>query len=786
MPEINFDTIQPSPSGGLPPGWEDEKTKAPFTEVTPPFSGEEKLPENLPEEQAQTLEAQNYGRGIPADWGESPQQQMTQIKETLSNYSKDPEEDFEKVLSSHHIAAMIGRDPAEVFLNYDQSVKDYFGETLVPKRAMAAIKDEGVRATKTVILGHYGTALLMNPIDEELQNKITDIIGSMPPMDNAERWLGMDAMKAAANVVPSIGASMVAGWMAGTASSMAFGPEAFPIGFSIGSGAEAFAISAGNIYVDMINTIDPASNKPLIEVVDDPVQFMNMARAASVGGGLLSAAVEVVQLDALSGGRALQGLINRKSTHLLREFLVEGNMRKLFQEFLIQHGKNVGENVMEELAQESIEMVAKRIVLDVESELSDLDIPLDTWETWRDAMKETAKQTALGIGVIGLPGTISGMSSGFKQLQAKNYEMVGPGAEYFQVDEMTKSSIVEHIKSTGLASEADIEKAMAQLKGAKSALSGKLPAVDVIDSGGGEYVPTRESAAMTEALKRMDIKTAAINVVKPEMADIQTAEQNIETAKLTRGQFQAFINSAARATSSAVHIKPVVLPEGSNPKTESALTGSLIYSDVSELGVAAISIKKEMPVFDVKTDSGSGTVTMRAQMPNGYISNLVLKTEETWIKEEKINPVLEKAVSDLEEGGFKEEAEFLKESISSNNQSIYDVFDSLSAATETIRMSKEFERGGNQDKYNKALEVLNQATRDTGKDYSGSIASMQPRSESAGQNIEKPLSHRQDYEYSFDEWANLKKKESETELASTEAQDQVNKDVLREAFKSFP
>ncbi len=760
-----------------PPGWTDESTfeKPPVFQVPGMAQNEDEERVPLSDNQTLSLESQNYGRGLPEDWEKSPEEKWNGIKETLVNHSLNPQEDYEKAVSSHYIASMLSLDPNDVFLNYESSVNQYFQDTLAPKTAFGAITDEAERATKSIQLGHAGSMLMLDPTSEYYQNKVKKIIASMPKMDNVKRWLPVETMKAVAGIAPSIGASMGAGLATSAALSAALGPEAGPAGFVIGSGLEAYTIASGNIFVDILETRDPVTGKPLIDVIDNPEYFMKMAQAASAGGGLLSAAIEVVQLDKLTGGKVLQGAINKSVSKSLREYLIKGNMRQMFQAFLLEHGKMVGTEVLQELAQESIEMAASDLVLRVENEIEDLDIPTATFEEWKTTMLETAKQTGLGVGVIGIGGSISNMSSGFKSLQAQEQQRIGGGAEYFTVDDATKAALLEDIKLSGFESEGDIDREVTRLEGVKGKLTGRLDPVDVYEAGSGQYVPAANSGATVAALKKLESGTAAINVITPSMPEMENIQQNNETADLTTGQFHSYLSTMASSTQAALQVKTNKLKEGADPQTDSALTGSLIYKDHQVLSVAIEAIKKEMPVFNVKVDPKNQEITLKAQMPNGYLTNIRMMTEEIWVREEKINPIAKKLENVLIGSGLESEADSIREILEDPQADKNDITEVLS------EVSAGLDENGSYD-FDEIKTQVDNSINQVNKDYSSSLAVMQGEKNPEDKTAGKP---QENYEMTIEEWANSKENEKKTKIAHEIGQEEVNRDVLKQAFEKF-
>jgi len=163
----------------------------------------------------------------------------------------------------------------------------------------------------------------------------------------------------------------------------------FSVGMAWGTAESTFHVEGGNFFMDMVNEgVDP-----------------DIAQWAALGGGFLSALVETVQVNQiLSNLPGLENIVRSNIGKVVKE--AAGKVTKSSAgKLALTYGMNVATETGEEVIQEVIQIASEDLVKRVNNQVHGTEYE----GAWQDAIPrimETAKSSAAGLSVIGLPGLV--------------------------------------------------------------------------------------------------------------------------------------------------------------------------------------------------------------------------------------------------------------------------------------------------------------------------------------------------------------------------------------------
>jgi len=189
----------------------------------------------------------------------------------------------------------------------------------------------------------------------------------------------------------------------------------FGIGTAVGGAQHIMKVEAGLAMVEMLKEdIDP-----------------QVAAAASLGVGVINSLLEVVQVgDLLKSFPGASDVLRRVVRGTTRELVKKGVLRTLARTALSM-GKHIAVETLQELAQESVNIAAEELGKQMTNALRTPNIiggvgverqSLEPAEISQivDRLKETAIDSALGFGVLQLPGAVARtVATGGKVMKAE-------------------------------------------------------------------------------------------------------------------------------------------------------------------------------------------------------------------------------------------------------------------------------------------------------------------------------------------------------------------------------
>jgi len=169
----------------------------------------------------------------------------------------------------------------------------------------------------------------------------------------------------------------------------------FGVGMLSGTLENIGQIEAGLAYDELLDLKDKKGQGL------DPA----LAKGAAAGVGVVNGLLELGQIKLLiktipGGDKLLSGAI-RAAT---KKAITSKALHNLAFKKAAQYGKFIGEETLQEIAQESTNIVAGALTTELNNRLKGTDIPRATQKEVIARLVDTAKQSALAFSVMGLPG----------------------------------------------------------------------------------------------------------------------------------------------------------------------------------------------------------------------------------------------------------------------------------------------------------------------------------------------------------------------------------------------
>jgi len=412
--------------------------------------------------------------------------------------------DFQARLEmAQYIAGVQGRHVSAVFPNLDREIEDFYGD-----------------------MGSFGTGIvgIINALDTSRRNMRLDVeIGktlSSALVANTssairaamERAAELDAQKvdepqprgilqrtsgAVGQMLPFLFES-AKGAVAGVATGAAIGALATS-GVGAPVAAAVIARRAGQIagsFVQSSRIMAGLSFYQMMEAEDEDGNRMDVgtARALSLGAGALNGLIEAFQLDTLTGGALTKRAFRAAIGRTLRGHAQRGTAAAIGLGFLRTYGTNVGTEVVQELAQESIDYMAYNTAVEVNNSRFGTMIDKQEIGDFYRQMREVAIDTALATGVLGVPGSFREMresrtrSGQVRAATEKIRETVG--------EEVDLSSLAEALESN------DSERIQQEAEKVAQQVEVSPDEVEVAESEGGYTASFRGQVAGTFGVER--------------------------------------------------------------------------------------------------------------------------------------------------------------------------------------------------------------------------------------------------------------------------------------------
>lgn len=449
-------------------------------------------------------------------------------------------------------------------------------------------------------LAQLRRAQMFGDVSEETRNRISEIKGLMPD-ESKLRDLGLlsEALYSATQLIPqqiqtakyaAAGAAAGAGIGAGVGA-VGFGAGAIPgaaagagIGAKAGAAWGAFELEAGLAFDELLDLTDEKGNKL------DP----EVARAAAMGIGTVNAAIEMFQLKTFlkwvpGGNKILQSI----GTETIKKTLKNPNFKRMLARAGWDFFKMGATETLQEVAQETSNIVGEEVSKWYENAENDKDfkqliktdpqfkVDWDLAKQHAERIEGIARQTALGVGTLGLPGLGIHVVKGHRQIRKDRAAAGQPtevvtDAEELGFDPAQSDAFVEMVYS-GEATQADLEKY-------KGELEPNSPTVKALDNALGKLASDEKELEEINILqeepqsKQVTDNLEAVSPDKKEKAQedersailAQAQEQIANQASMFDqyiGQRQAEQQPTVTETAIPQNIAPAVQP----PPTEEAI-----------------------------------------------------------------------------------------------------------------------------------------------------------------------------------------------------------------------
>lgn len=350
---------------------------------------------------------------------------MSYIQEYVDQ-SDDPQRASAKINASVHFAKELDMDPALVFEQFDTIVEQIYGRKMDPLSAWESIGVSWKTGNLNTELGKLQYQQMMNvaatgEYDEALQRKIDQIRSQMPPPDAQDRSLPVQALKAVADMAPTMMEGIVAGQQRG----LAYGAGAAGVAALAGQAGpqavlpeELITVPAAFRALYTVGVVSGAAEsigkieaglafEEIASLEDENGEQINprIAAAASFGVGAINSALEMAQIGSIPGVDRLIASATRKAT---KRLLIGGGLKEVAKRALTTYGKSVATETAQEIAQESTNIVLAEVAKEINNRVNGTSFTQAQADEVIARLGETAKQSALAFSVMGIPGTVTG------------------------------------------------------------------------------------------------------------------------------------------------------------------------------------------------------------------------------------------------------------------------------------------------------------------------------------------------------------------------------------------
>lgn len=324
--------------------------------------------------------------------------------------SDDPTAEREKLLSSTFIAKELNLEPKHVYQNHDIYVQKYLDFKDIPKHSWTAIKDEWNRGWLNNKISKVGIKLMADPENQEYIKELEDLYSKMPKADKQERGIFTQFAKSTTSFLPSmvsagkwgIGGGLlggVGGYLVGGAPGAKTGAtKGAQIGTFIGGAKNA----TGSIFTSIMSTENPETGEMIIKDPNAREAMYGIAIASSLSGGIISGLIEKAQIGTLLKGSITREVFESVTNQGIKNFLSKKVLQSKATQVIADYGLTIGEEVLQEVAQESIELLSEELSKAVYNYHESSNLPQATRDEWLAMIKEVAITTAQGTATLGI------------------------------------------------------------------------------------------------------------------------------------------------------------------------------------------------------------------------------------------------------------------------------------------------------------------------------------------------------------------------------------------------
>ncbi len=379
---------------------------------------------------------------------------MHQIEQALQQ-SEDPDNDRARIYAASWLQDKLGGyiSIEEILGNPDMYMEHYAGRSVMPQDFWKMVENDFVRGSLSVAIGHIGLGMLVNG-DEESFKKIRNLLEKMPRVADSERGFLNSILGGTAQLLPPMGASLLATWAGAKSGGALAGPKGAIVGGAITGFTEAFTLATGNIYADILMMDDPETGRPMWEVLKEQTlagggdaeeafhTFNRLAALYATGGGVLSGIIEVIQLDTITGGKILDKVVGKHLVDIAEKAWTSQYLKNSFSRFVVNYGLNMTEEIVQEMAQESFEWWSNELAQrDIARDLELAGYSQQDTDAFMVHLKEVMETTASAMVLMGLPGSI--VKTGQQQIYDAREERGAGRITWEQLGDMSFVELAE-------------------------------------------------------------------------------------------------------------------------------------------------------------------------------------------------------------------------------------------------------------------------------------------------------------------------------------------------------
>jgi hypothetical protein len=381
----------------------------PITPTVPPVG--------IPPAQIETTGPPGITKATPLDLEQSSTAKNYQFMAKLLNDMEDPEEETAKIANSMFIADSMDISFDQAKIIHDDLLRAYLGdEDPSAKKFFEHIKDGWKSGAVSDQLGMLGYKAWLGDNSEETWNQIATFREQLIELNKIKPPKAANAFKIAANFAYTMlkcasqgskyglatgGAFAATAAIAGQAGPQIMTPEeivtvpaAFLAGYGVGAvtGAAEHAIKleGGNFFIELLDEgVDPT-----------------IARAASVGYGLLSGAIEMLQVSTLiktiPGGKKL---LARVGKNIVKDTVLKKTLKNIAIKGAKKYVKTWAAEVTEEVSQQGLQSVFRALAAEISNEVKGTQAAVE-WDRALPEIWEAFKTAAVGMAILPVPGGI--------------------------------------------------------------------------------------------------------------------------------------------------------------------------------------------------------------------------------------------------------------------------------------------------------------------------------------------------------------------------------------------
>lgn len=342
--------------------------------------------------------------------------------QSLAEYirqAENPREEQARLATAVYLREMYGMDPNITLAHYEDVIKEVFGKSLPPETAWQEIRSRWELGQKQTELGMLYYNVLAGNNDPAVWTRIEELEQSMPTYEEQYNSLPVRAVKSMAEFLPLMieGARIGAqeGLAAGAAGALAatVGGQAPPLAitpeelFTV-PGAFVLLYGVGQVHASTVYIGKIEAGFAFQELINDPqLETIPMwaKRTAAAGVGIVNGALETLQISKIPGLNRIVEDVMKKS---VRSLIVNRNLSHLALRMAGRAVGNIGEQVLQEEAQESTNIVVGEFLRHLAAAVEGTEYQTDFKEI-ATRLGAVATESALGFSVLGLPGIAGGV-----------------------------------------------------------------------------------------------------------------------------------------------------------------------------------------------------------------------------------------------------------------------------------------------------------------------------------------------------------------------------------------